>query len=131
MLFIDVCLCLVQHQIIVVCRHINNTLIEEQYLLDCWLCVSCVVAHLSFISWQLHYLCWHTHNMVCSTCYTQSDWHCWTKTGAGACSLGCHPSITAGCSWTNPNMVELLGQEHPPCKQKKNSIKASNFYFSS
>ena len=34
-----------------------------------------------------------------------------------------HPSIGAGCDWTKPNTVELLGQEHPPCKQKPNNIK--------
>ena len=55
--------------------------------------------------------------MVCSTRSAQPNWHCWIEIGAYACLLGHHPSIRADCSWTNPNAVELLGQEHPPPNQ--------------
>ena len=67
--------------------------------------------------------CYGLLNVLCST-----DWHCWTKTRACACSSGHDPSIGAGCNWTNPNMVELLGQKHPPCKPKKQIVKSKIFY---
>ena len=35
-----------------------------------------------------------------------------------------------GCGETNSSTLELLGQDHPPCKQKTNKkYKASNFTF--